>query len=310
MRIIWFLAGVLCTALGTLAQSNVLYQTGFERSEGYDPQFTLAFQKDWISEGTGGNGLLVDFLPGMGQQAYIGFHPPTDTNDFTSVWKPLNISPIPAGHKIIRFSVTLHLVRSTAGGDDDFRWSVYSTAGNRLFSLDFETRTQNISYISQDGQFHTTGITFDFDGVYDLVIWMNFERNLWSAHLNNQTIVNSQTMAASTSDLTLGDVDAVWIIRNMAGIGNNAMVFDDYKIVADSRTAIPATLEPVGINNARHFTFRVHGEKGRNVAVDVTTNFRDWFSLGDFQNPNGVFLFEDTTSADERLSFYRVAHTP
>jgi hypothetical protein len=300
------LVGAFCSVIAAVAQSTVLYQTGFERNEGYDPQFTLAQQQGWIGEGTGGNGLLADVFPEMGQQAYIGFHPPTDTNDYTSVWKPLNISPLPEGQKIVRFSVTLQIVQSTAGGDDDFRWSVYSAASTRLLSLDFETRSGEISFIPQDGQFYSTGYTFDFAGTYDLILWLNYERNLWTALLNDRVIVNSEPIAQMASDLTLGDVDAVWIIRNPAGVGNNYMLFDDYRISAEAVTSIPGVLEPIGVNGAGHFTFNVHAEKGRSYSVDVTTNFSEWFSLGNFPNTTGTFLFEDTTSKGESKSFYRL----
>lgn len=303
---LWLCLGLLNFAVSAFAQSTVLYQTGFERTEGYDPEFTLAEQQGWVSEGTGGNGLLVDVFAGMGQQAYIGYHPPTDTNDFTSVWKPLNITNLPPGQSIVRFSVVMQLVQSTGGGDDDFRWSVYSAAGNRLFSIDFETSTRNISYISSDGQYHATGLRFDFEGVYDLVIWLNFERNIWTALLNDRVIANAVEISPSAADRTLGDVDAVWFIRNITGIGNNYMLFDDYRISAETVAAIPAVLEPLAINPAGHFTFFVHAEPGRTYSVDVTTDFQEWFSLGTFENPQGTFQFEDTTSKGETRSFYRL----
>jgi hypothetical protein len=299
---------------GQAAPSTTLYSTGFEAAEGFDPQFTLAGQPQapgqaWASEGTGGNGLLLEAFEGMGQQAYIGFHPPTDTNDFTSVWKPLDVS-LPAGQKIVRFSVTMQIVQSTAGGDDAFRWSVYSSGGARLFSLEFDTRTGNIDYILSDGQYRSAGFTFDFEGLYDLVIWMNFQNNHWTALLNDTVIVNSETIAASTADLSFGDVDAVWLISNMQGVGNNYMLFDNYRITAEALSSIPAVLEPVGVDAQKNFEFFIHGEKDFRYSVEVTSDFVEWFSLGIFDNPNGSFRFQDTFAKDFPTGFYRVRQAP
>lgn len=312
MRLI-FVAIAMALALaqfGQAAPSTVLYSTGFEASEGFDRQFTLAQQQGWVSEGTGGNGLLLDAFEGMGQQAYVGFHPPTDTNDFTSVWKPLTVNPLPSGQKVVRFSVTMQIVQSTAGGDDAFRWSVYSAGGIRLFSLDFDAATTNIDYILSDGQFRSTGFTFDFQGTYDLVIWMNFQNNHWTALLNDIVIVNSETIAPNAADLTLGDVDAVWLITNMQGIGNNYMLFDNYRISAEALASIPSVLEPIGVDAQKNFEFLIHGEKGFRYSVEVTSDFNEWFSLGTYDNPNGAFRFQDTFAKDYQTGFYRLRQVP
>lgn len=306
----WLVLGLAAGQIAAAAQGTVLYSTGFENAEGFSTQFTLAQQNGWVAEGTGGNGLLVEAFPGMGQQAYIGFHPPTDRTDFTSVWKPLNVAPLPAGQKVVRFSVVMQIVQSTGGGDDAFRWSVYSAGGTRLFSLDFDTRTTNIDYILSDGQFRSTGYTFDFDGVYDLTIWMNFQNNHWTALLNDRVIVNSETIAPTAADLTLGDVDAVWLISNMQGIGNNYMLFDEYRITAETLSSIPGAIEPIGVDAARNFNFLVHGEKGFRYAVEVTSDFREWFSLGTYDNPNGTFEFQDTFAKDFASGFYRLRQAP
>ena len=298
---------VLCSVGSLFAQSTVLFETDFEPSEGYDPQKDLAGQRGWVLQGSGGNGLLQDIFPGFGQQAYIGFQPPTDTNTFTSVWRPVDFDPIPANQPLVRAAVTLQLFPSTAGTQDDFRWSVYNNAGNRLFSIDFETSTRNISYILQDGNFAATGFSFDFEGNYDLVIWMDFKRNLWTAFLNDIVLVNSQPLASDNSPLTFGDLDAVWYIRGAPSeAGDNYMAFDNYRISAEAVSSIPGGLEVQGINTNGFFTFTAFGEKGLKYSIDVTTDFVEWFSLGEFVNSDGSFVFEDTTSKGFSRGFYRL----
>ena len=55
-----------------------LYSTGFEGSEGYDPNLTLVGQNGWVGSATGGNGFVTEFFTGEGVQAFIGFNPPTN----------------------------------------------------------------------------------------------------------------------------------------------------------------------------------------------------------------------------------------
>lgn len=298
----------LCSAATALGQTTVLYETKFERSEGFDPEKDLAGQRGWVMQGSGGNG-LIELIPDLGQQGYIGFQPPTDTNTFTSVWRPVDFDPAPANYPIIKFSVKQQLVRSTEGTEDDFRWSVYNIAGDRLLSIDFETSTSAISYVLEDGNFVSTGFTFDFEGPYDLVIWMDFQRNFWSAYLNDVLIANSQPLTQKNSPLTFGDVDAVWFVRG-APAGNNYMAFDDYRITAEAITSIPPWLESGGVNTNGFYTFLGYGEKTVKYSVDVTTDFIEWFSLGEFVNEEGVFQFEDTTSKDFIRGFYRLREVP
>ena len=132
---LWLVVG-LCAATTLRAQSTVLYETHFERAEGYDPAFDLAGQRGWLIDGTGGNGLLADFFPGLGQQAYLGFTPPS-TGAVTTVWRPINFNPAPAGNPIVHFSVKMQIEKSTQSGDDDFRWTAYITNCSPLFELSF-----------------------------------------------------------------------------------------------------------------------------------------------------------------------------
>jgi hypothetical protein len=298
---------VICAGsiLGSHAQSTVLYQTKFERAEGYDPEFDLAGQGGWLIEGTGGNGLLENFFEGEGQQAFIGFAPPS-AGTITTVWRPVGFTPAPAS-SVVHFSTTMQVVPSTAGGDDDFRWAVYNKDGRRLFGLSFETATQEIWFQNEDLVFHSTGWSFDYQGIYDLHIWMDFARNSWTALLNDLVLANGQYIAITNSTaLNLGDIDAVWFINNPNGVGNNYMIFDNYRITSESLKAIPAILEPVGRTSEGFFQFLIHGQPDVRYEVETTEDFQAWFSLGIFTDPDGTFLFEDDTAAPFSTGFYRL----
>lgn len=302
---LWLALGFFAATVAR-AQTTVLYETQFERAEGYDPAFDLAGQRGWLIDGTGGNGLLEDFFPGFGQQAYIGFTPPA-SGAVTTIWRPVNFNPAPANNPIVHFSVKMQVVQSTQGGDDDFRWAVYNTNGNRLFGLSFETGTQEIWFQNEDLVFRSTGWSFDFDGTYDLHIWMDFARNSWTALLNELVLVNAQPITTNSATArNLGDVDAVWFINNPNGVGNNFMLFDNYRVTAENLQAIPSFLEPVGRTTEGFFRFYVHGQPNVTYSVDVTSDFVQWDSLGEFSNPDGTFLFEDDTAVDFPVGFYRL----
>jgi hypothetical protein len=305
-KVCCFLLAGVCFLVTVPANAAVLYQTGFERAEGFNPALDLAGQNGWLIEGTGGNGLLDEFFPGLGQQAYIGFTPPT-SGEVTALWRPLP-TPVPSTNPIVHFSVKMQVIESTAGGDDDFRWAVYNPSGNRLFGLNFETATQEIWFQNEDLAFQSTGWSFDFEGTYDLHIWMDFNRNSWTALLNDLVLANAEPITTTnTTTRALGDVDAVWFINNPNGVGNNYMLFDNYRISAETDLkAIPAILEPVGRTPEGYFRFYIHGQPDIRYSVDVTTNLRDWDSLGEFSDPDGTFIFEDDTAVDYPFGFYRL----
>lgn len=302
------LVGGLLSAALSIQAATTLYSTGFEANEGFDPQFTLAGQNAWKSEGTGGNGLLTEAFTGYGQQAYIGRFAPTDRNDLTSVWKPINYNPVPAGVRIVKFSVLLRFVPSASGGQDDFRWSIYNSDGVRLFSLDFETRSGIISYLLQDATFRDTGWTFDFlpDGVYQLVVWMDFSRNHWTAFLNDALLVHAQKIAQQDSRLTFGDADAVWSVRDINAPGDNYMIFDEYIVTAEDAEGIPPVLEPMALSTAGFSQVRLLGQAGVRYAIDVTSDFKQWFSLGEdyLGSATHDLILEDTTAEGQPVSFY------
>ncbi|MGZ8920023.1 MAG: hypothetical protein ACXW3L_03475 [Limisphaerales bacterium] len=301
----------ICVVAGMLAggalrvQGVELYKTGFESAEGYDPALDLAGQRGWLMEGTGGNGLLSDYFEGFGQQAYIGFSSPS-TGAVTTVWRPVNFNPVPAGNPIVHFSVKMQVVQSNAGGDDDFRWAVYNDQGYRLFGVSFETGTQEIWFQNEDLVFRSTGWTFDFEGTYDFHIWMDFARNSWTAILNELVLANAEPITTTNTARTLGDVDAVWFINNESGAGNNFMVFDNYQIVTENLTAIPAIFEPLGRTAEGYFRFMVYAQKGVRYRIEATTDFTNWENLRELVNEDGTFLFEDDTAVDLPYSFYRL----
>lgn len=292
------------------AAPTVLFRTGFEASEGYDSKFTLVGQNNWIGEGTGGNGIVAD--PEAGQLAYIGLWAPTNNDDVLSVWRPINLNPIPSNQTLITFGVALQIVNSTNQEYDDFRWSVYNSAGDRLFTLDFDNAGLQISYgLDDGGGFVSTGFGFDNNGFYDLVIRMNFARNTWTATLNDEVIVNSKPITTKGAALNLGDIDAVWLIRKPGSPGNNYMLFDDYSIVAEGSSSIAPKLETRGFAADGTFSVRVLGEAGLSYAIEGSVDLQTWQTLKTITAPaSGIFDYSDAEASRTQPRFYRVRQQP
>jgi hypothetical protein len=304
------IAGAVCSAAALYAQSTILYQTTFEPQDGYDINKDLNGQKGWIGDGTGGNGLINGLFQGFGQQAYVGFLAPTKNESFTSTWYPVLFDPSPVDNPLVRFSVTFQIVQSTTGTDDDFQWSIHNLPGERLFSLNFESATGNISYFLQDGKQLQTDSHINFDGFYDLDIWMDFRRNQWTAFLNDFLLINSETIAQGNSPLNFGDADAVWALRgSTSSAGNNYMAFDNYRVTSELLPAIPGFVQVKGVTNGV-FHLTAYGEKGVKYAIDATTDFSQWLNLGEFENPQGGFEFKDDTSTGFKHGFYRMRPVP
>ncbi|MEE2614220.1 MAG: hypothetical protein VYC62_01400 [Verrucomicrobiota bacterium] len=226
----WTYSVILFLSATVISQSQIIYQTGFEPEEGYDLQYTLAGQLGWQAEGTGGNGLIKDTFQGLGNQAYIGFWPPENNDEgYINLWR--SIENPTAEIKVIRFSVVMMIADSEDNQRDEFRWSIYNSETKRLASVDFDNHSQTINYELDDGEgFRDTGFSFERDTAYDLTIDIDFPENNWDAKIGDVYITENQPLTTSNAKLELGDISAVWVLREIGKPGENFMVFDDYKI--------------------------------------------------------------------------------
>lgn len=235
-------AGGIVLKLLPATPPQVIYSTGFETSEGFSIGPELAGQNGWEKANAGGNGIVEDYFPGLGQQAFVGYSSFSGDNLF--VWKALNFTPQTNSRPVIRFSVLMGIVDSLNFFYDSFDWSIYNRSGQRLFSIDFDNYLLGIYYLLDDQTgYHDTGAAFDNESIYDLQVTMDFARNRWNATLDGQPIVTEQPITTTGAALDLGDVDAVWLISNSFIPGDNFMVFDEYRIEAEPSQK-PAIVRP------------------------------------------------------------------
>lgn len=305
----WLRLGGVAVLLASLLPAHaatLIYRTGFEAFEGYSTNFTLSGQNGWIHEGTGGNGVVLDFIPGAGQSAYVGFAPPGAT-EFNNVWRPVNLAPVPTNLSVVTFSVTMLVRDSTSTMNrDDFRWSIYNTNGARLFTLDFDNVTTGINYGLDDGAgFVATGYQFTRGAVHELAITMNFPRNRWQASLNGTVLTAPLPLTTTSAALNLGDIDAVWAIRTPGSAGNNYLVFDNYQIAGEPRVAMPTLLSATRQSDG-FLRLQVQAEQATRNAIEVSTNLTQWSAVVTNSAPDGAFDVLDGSPLTLPRRFYRV----
>jgi len=301
----------LAIAPAACALSTNLFSTKFETSEGYNSALDLAGQNGWQKSGSGGNGVLAGFFPGEGQQAYIGFDPPSTNDDQLILWKPISYSPLAAKTPIVTFSVLVGFVDSTTNRYDDFYWSVYNTDVDLLFTINFRNDDLLI-YYALDGtnEFVSTGETFTHDVTYELVVTMNFASNLWSATLDGSPLVTNKPITTTGAALNLGDVDAAWVLADPLRPGDNFMLFDNYSITAEIVPPAAPRLWLIERTPAGNVFLQLTGQPGARFAIDATTDFSSWTALATNTLDNGSFFYVDTSASALSRRYYRARWVP
>lgn len=317
------LAGATLMLPAWAATTN-LYSTQFEAAEGFSASADLAgqpLQQSWQKEGSGGNGLLTSGL--QGQSAYIGFTPPNPADDSLILYRPINFSPLTAGYPLVKFSVLVNLQDSSNGRYDIFRWSVFNQNLDRLFLIDFDNDYLDVSYrLDGTNQSVFTDLCLTNNSNYQLDVTMNFAANRWSATLNNAPIATNQFITTVNAPLNLGDIDAVWLVNQISytnGVGqaittnapgNNYMIFDNYRITAETIPVTPAVVNFLGRTGEGWSLLRVSGTDGLRWAVETTTNLMHWTALKTNLLSGGSFDLVDTTSAGQPHRLYRARLVP
>ena len=291
------------------AEPVSVFSTGFEPEEGYDQNFTLSGQAGWVSDlpsNCQGNGLL-DEPPN--QWAFIGFATACDDETGLNVWRPLDFSPLGAAKPLVKFRVTIAIIDSQNGFYDCFRWSVYSTNRQRLFTLDFDNLDLSVNYLLENSTtFISTGRRFPNDETMELEVEMDFTANRWHASLSGLSLVTNQPITQANVPLHLGSIDAVWVHGVPSAPGDNYMLFDNYSVTAQAPPVKPLLL-PLGFVTAQ-FLLRVEGENDGNYAVETSTNLSQWTAIGTNRATGGSFLFLDSGASSHPHRFYRARLVP
>ena len=226
--------------------STGLYSTGFEAKQGFTAGTSINGQDGWVTVGSGGNGIVKSHDGMSGQQAYVGFDPPTTPGDKgVFAYRPIDYSPAGTSEPIVTFSVSMAINDSNNGQYDDFQWRLYNSKGHNFFTLDFANWDLEVYYIPDNGSaLVDTGVQFSNNTPMTLVVTMDYEHNKWSATLNGATLVQDKAIRTGSALFDFGDMDAVWEIDNLSNPGDNYMLFDDYSLVAGEDPTPRITFQP------------------------------------------------------------------
>ncbi len=303
----------LCSIGGTQAASNLLYSTGFSAAEGFDWHYELHGQNGWVKDidSDGGNGITTNFFGGYA--AYVGLHELRPKDDFLNLWRPVTNSLPLSANPVVHFSTRMAVIDSTNNGWDDFFWSVYNRAGERLLTIDFDNYYHEINYLLEGStNYIYTGVNFVNNTAYTLRIRMDLAANNWSASLDDSILATNLPIATAGVARNLGDVDAVWAIYERDQPGDNFMIFDDYTITEETpptSTPVAATLKSLGRTSNGLFLLRVYGLSGARYAVEASSNLSQWTSLRTNLVTDGYFDFIDVNSPPAHR-FYRARFVP
>ena len=231
--------GVFFVTAGSV--TNTIFSTAFETSEGYPSSGTLAGQKGWVENGSGGTGFKTTFFTGEGHAAYLGSTAPT-SGTVSTLWQPLNHVPAPG--EVVTFSVLMEVKDSTNPRRDAFRWSVRNSAQTELFAIEFNNSARAINYVLDDGSVISTGWSFSKSSIHILTVSIDFSHDLWSANVDSSTVAANLPVTTTGAPLDLGAIDAVWILLNSSA-GSNYLAFDNYSVTANvPQFSISATASP------------------------------------------------------------------
>lgn len=294
------------------ATTNV-YFTAFEAAEGYSTNLTLIGQGGWSGAGSGDNGVVNQYILGQGQQALIGGYSTLPATKNTALWRFIDFTPVTSGYPIVKFSVLLNIADSLNHQWDTFSWDFYNIQGDRLFSLDFDNYTNYLDVSFQlDGtnQSVLTPVRYVNNSNYTLNVTMNFASNRWSATLNNSLITTNQLITTTNAPLNLGDIDPVWLVFNTNAPGDNYMLFDNYRVTAETLPVTPAQVQFLGRTGEGWGLLRVLGGNNTRWSLDATTNFVNWTAVKTNVISGSYVDVVDTGAAGLSRRFYRARHVP
>ncbi|HZR18621.1 MAG TPA: hypothetical protein VFE51_15115 [Verrucomicrobiae bacterium] len=282
--------------------SVVLYHTGFEASEGYHTNLDLSGQQLWTGQSGGGNGVVSGWFPGKGQQAYVGFSPPTNGDTGVFVYPPLDKNVSQA-----QLSVTMMIENSSNTNWDDFYWAAYDQHGQELFTLDFDNYELKLYYhLGGATNRMWSGLKFTNDVIYGLSMALDFDANRWSAVFNGALVATNQPITTNGASLNLGDFDAAWAIYDPDLPGDNFMLFDDYQV---SGSVPPPDLNLLGLINGAA-TLRLTGRDANSFAVEASSSLTGWQPVKTNITSGGSFDYVDTAAQGASPRFYRARWVP
>ena len=255
-------AGSITLSILTTTAIQPVYTSSFEEAEGFSTKGTLIGQGGWKavlnadgSSVSGGNGIIGNQLPNLGQQAFVGSTPLLGGATALHAYHDLNYV-VSAANPVVSFSTVLKITPSSNGRYDRFGFTAGSGADDsareqnegRYFSLIFDNADGRVLYQLNDGSAPVdTGVTFSNNAIYSLEAVLDFQANSWSATLNGVSLVDGQPISTTGPAQLLTRISADWTPTDPAAPGDNALIFDQYAVNAPTFAAPVITVQPASL---------------------------------------------------------------
>lgn len=321
--------------LGTLmAHADDLYFTDFEEFPEPEPDGDnlWAGTDGWISNDTssGAQGIVKDFVGGLGKTAYLGFERPNAT--FTTVARPINYDPAVAGNPEVEFESILCVMDSTNSAQDQFFISFYDIGGAFLAAVVFDNTAPGAEGRIRSWQGLANGTVVESDhgvpfirgdqtfGFYPLeliAVQIDLSANSWSAQWAGIPLFTNAPFTDPTrTALTLGSVAAEWELSSSSTLfaGDNWLFVADWYIHTGTAPGGPLELTSIHRATSGQTTLSWPGEPGFLYQVVYSDDLQTWHSDLPGSHFSGVtesapLTYTDTDSGPVQR-FYRVERTP
>ena len=223
-------------AQGDPENETILYQTDFSdfpvgdgNLVGHDGWTSTHLEEDVY-------GIEEGFFGDDNRSGALGFFTPKTTDQFISVFKPLNYDPIENRTPVIEFSANIAIVDSEETEFyDSFHISVFNSEADLLAGIVFDNTEEHLGIWRSDGlEFYDTDVGFEHFTLYELRLRINFEANTWSAWFGDNELFADAPFTSVDKKFDLGDFSAEWELTDVDNPGDNWMLFDDWTVKAIS----------------------------------------------------------------------------
>jgi hypothetical protein len=302
----------------SIVQGEILYDTDFDNFTAGPNNW--AGNDGWLSNDfTSGSQAIEDnVLPALLNVATLGFERPNA--DLTFVALILEYDHVETGEPIVEIDTLLGIEDSTNNRRDDFYFSIYNSAGERLASIRFDNQDPDFPESEfgiwrEDGkdQFDTE---FDFipGELFNLVATINLENNTWSADIDAIPIFENARFSNTGEPVNFGLLAFEWDLTATTtfGYGDNFLLVAD--VIVQTVVETPELQVTHQFSPSAEITLTWETAAGWTDQVQYSEDLVTWFnnlpdSTFNSNNSPGTATFTRERNPAESLRFYRVRRT-
>lgn len=306
------MVGIVLITITFLVSSHgqIVYQTSFASSEGYQSDQALGGQLGWSTRGLAPQAVGITetgqaFVGGL-REAVPGN--PSESNRKAHLERLVGFDPTPT-NGLVRFKATFTVHHDNAGAADTFFLLFGDKNGLPLFSLFFFTPQRAVAFSNGLTNLQIAPVSYESDQAFEIGVVMDFNADQWSASLDGQALATDQPLTLSATSSSLGSFNLIWQSDRLGDLDGprNYILMDDLTFTGGSGEPprIPIVSLTESPNNLRLI---FDSEPGISHQVQSSTNPVDWAGVATINGTNGATQTPVDLLIDARRTlFYRVA---